>query len=168
MKSFRKIWKVFLVWDFEKEEDWLNEMAQNGWALTGVGFCNYSFVQCKPGEYTIRLEQHPKEDSYIEFMEETGAEYIGRIVQWLYFRKKTELGEFDIFSDIDSRIEHLKRISRVLAAFGLINIILGMINTLGPNHMGGFNLLCGCLLMYGLGRIHGKKEALEKERLLHE
>jgi hypothetical protein len=30
------------------------------------------------------------------------------------------------------------------------------------------NLLCATLLMYGLGRIHGKKEALEKERELHE
>ncbi len=29
-------------------------------------------------------------------------------------------------------------------------------------------LLCATLLMYGLGRIHGKKEALEKERLLRE
>ena len=29
-------------------------------------------------------------------------------------------------------------------------------------------MLCATLLMYGLGRIHGKKEALEKERMLHE
>ena len=30
--------KWFWVWDFEKEEDWLNEMAMNGWALASVGF----------------------------------------------------------------------------------------------------------------------------------
>ena len=33
---------------------------------------------------------------------------------------------------------------------------------------GWINLLAATLLMYGLGRIHGKKEALEKERELHE
>ena len=30
------------------------------------------------------------------------------------------------------------------------------------------NLICATLLMYALGRIHGKKEALERERMLHE
>ena len=33
---------------------------------------------------------------------------------------------------------------------------------------GGLNLLCATILMYALGRIHGKKEALIKERRLHE
>jgi hypothetical protein len=35
-------------------------------------------------------------------------------------------------------------------------------------HIGWLNLLCATLLMYGLGRIHGKKEELEKDRLLRE
>ncbi len=30
---------MFLVWDFDKEEKWLNEMAAKGLALTSVGFC---------------------------------------------------------------------------------------------------------------------------------
>ena len=34
--------------------------------------------------------------------------------------------------------------------------------------MGWLNLLCATLLMYALGRIHGKKESLEKDRLLME
>ena len=43
------------------------------------------------------------------------------------------------------------------------------LNTLNPGtRLGWINLLCATLLMYGLGRIHGKKEALEKERELHE
>ena len=32
MESRKTIRKWFWVWDFEKEEDWLNEMAMNGWA----------------------------------------------------------------------------------------------------------------------------------------
>ena len=39
---------------------------------------------------------------------------------------------------------------------------------LSPARLGWINLLCATLLMYALGRIHGKKEALEKERALHE
>ena len=46
--------------------------------------------------------------------------------------------------------------------------LIGIGNTFSPARLGWVNLLCATLLMYALGRIHGKKEALEKERLLHE
>ncbi len=38
----------FWVWQFEKEEDWLYEMAASGWVLESVGFCRYTFVRCEP------------------------------------------------------------------------------------------------------------------------
>ena len=164
----KTIRKWFWVWDFEKEEDWLNEMAMNGWLLESVGFATYHFVRCEPGEYSVRLEMHKYDESYVSFMEETGAEYIGRMVMWIYFRKKTEDGPFDLFSDIDSKIDHLNKIGNVLSIIGGANLLIGIMNTFNPSHAGWINLLCATLLMYALGRIHGKKEALEKERLLHE
>ena len=159
----------FWVWQFEKEEEWLNEMAANGWVLESVGLCKYTFVRCEPGEYTVRTEMHPYDDQYIKFMEETGAEYVGRLFMWIYFRKKTEDGVFDLYSDIDSKISHLDRISKVLLIVGAANLIIGVVNSWNPSvRLGWINLLLATLLMYGLGRIHGKKEALEKERELHE
>ena len=168
MESRRTFWKWYWVWEFEKEEDWLNEMALNGWALDSVGFCTYHFMRCEPGEYAVRLEMHPWDQTYVEFMEETGAEYVGRMLAWIYFRKKTADGAFDMFSDIDSRIRHLDRIGKVLLAVGMMNLVIGILNSFNPVHVGWVNLLCSTFLMYCLGRIHGKKEALEKERLLHE
>ena len=164
----KTIRKWFWVWDFEKEENWLNEMAMNGWLLESVGFATYHFVRCEPGEYSVRLEMHKYDESYVSFMEETGAEYIGRMVMWIYFRKKTEDGPFDLFSDIDSKIDHLNKIGNVLSIIGGANLLIGIMNTFNPSHVGWINLLCATLLMYALGRIHGKKEALEKERMLHE
>ena len=99
MENRKTIRKWFWVWDFEKEEDWLNEMAMNGWVLESVGFCTYHFLRCEPGEYSVRLEMHPYDESYISFMKDTGAEYVGRMVMWIYFRKKTADGPFDLFSD---------------------------------------------------------------------
>ena len=168
MTERRTIRKWYWVWDFEKEEVWLNEMAQNGWVLDGVGFCTYHFIRCEPGEYTVRLEMHNYDEAYLGFMADTGAEYIGRMVKWIYFRKKASEGSFDLFSDIDSRIRHLDRIGKMLFGLGMANLLIGLANSFNTPHLGWINLLACALLMYALGRIHGKKEALEKERLLHE
>ena len=169
MRDRKIIRKVFYAWDFEKEEAWLNEMAGNGWVLEKVGLLQYTFVKCQPEEYTIRVEMHGYDQSYIDFMNETKAEYIGRVFQWLYFRKKSEYGKFDIFSDIDSRIKHLERIGRMLFSIGIANLGIGVANSLSDySNLGWINLLCATLLMYGLGRIHGKRESLEKERILCE
>ena len=168
MSERKTIRKWFWVWDFEKEERWLNEMALSGWILDKVGFCKYEFIPCQPGEYTVRLEMHEHDENYLRFMQDTGAVYVGRMVSWIYFRKKTEDGPFDIFSDIDTRIKHLKSIGQVLSVIGTANLVIGLVNTMNPLNIGWINLLCATLLMYALGRIHGKKEALEKDRLLLE
>ena len=167
--SKKTIHKWFWVWDFEKEEAWLNTMAQSGWLLDKVGFCSFDFIECTPGEYTIRLEMHDHDEAYISFMQETGAEYIGRMVKWIYFRKRTQDGVFDIFSDIDSRITHLDHIGKMLSIVATANLLIGLANSINPSiSLGWINLMCATLLMYGLGRIHEKKEALEKERMLRE
>ena len=46
MREHKTIRKWFWVWDFVKEEIWLNEMAQSGWILDKVSFCTYTFVPC--------------------------------------------------------------------------------------------------------------------------
>lgn len=170
-KEYKTVHKWMWVWDFDKEENWLNSMAMQGWVLDKVGFCTYHFQSCIPGEYAVRLEM--LEDSmklksssdYIGFIEGTGAEYIGNIVKWAYFRKKITAGGFDLFSDIDSRIRHLDRIIRMLGIVGLLNVTIGA----GQIHnLGWINLLCAIILLYGMFRIWKKRTVLTKERALHE
>ena len=169
MSERMTIKKWIWVWDFDKEEQWLNSMAQQGWVLDRVGFCRYEFVRCEPGEYIVRLEMREHDEGYLSFMSDTGAEYVGRVVKWIYFRRKAEFGPFDIFSDLDSRLEHLKRISSTLRVVGIANLVIGLANSLNPVvNMGWINLLCATLLMSALGRSEGKEESLERERLLME
>lgn len=169
MEQRRTVHKWVWVWEFEKEERWLNTMAQSGWVLDSVGFCTYHFVRCEPGEYAVRLEMRDHDDAYLSFMADTGAEYLGRMVKWIYFRKRLTDGPFDLFSDIDSRIAHLNRIATLLSIVTAANFVIGISNSMNSIvSLGWINLLCASLLTYALGRIHGKKESLENERLLRE
>lgn len=175
MNEKKTIHRWWWAWNFDKEEQWLNEMAMEGWALYDAGFCVYRFEKTEPGEYIIRLEMHKPDTAYMEFMKETGAESVGRCAQWAYFRRKEGQGSFNIFSDIDSRISHLNKIISLflLAALaniliGISNISVGMINHTINNSLGIINLFVAYPCLYGIGRIQGKKEFLKKERFLHE
>ena len=58
--------------DFDKEEQWLNEMCLNGWAFWHTNGVIYRFKKCEPGEYIYQIdfdEKKPKEgvDDYVVF-----------------------------------------------------------------------------------------------------
>jgi hypothetical protein len=89
------------------------------------------------------------------------------MMQWLYFRRKSELGHFELNSDLDSRIEQLNNMGRILLPIGILNLGIGLMN-LRYNGLGGINLICAGFLAYAYGRIQGKKDELMRERRLHE
>ena len=165
----RWIW----AWRFDVEERWLNEEAARGWVLDGVGYCTYEFKSCEPGEYAVRLEPLQNavdtnvSQEYIAFVEETGAEYVGRVMKWVYFRKKVADGGFELFSDIDSRIRHLKRILELVAFVAGGNLLAGL-NMLQYSGWCVINLMFAAVLGYGTYCLHLKKKRLEGERVLHE
>lgn len=102
--------KLFWIWDSDREEKWLNEMAAKGLVLHSVGFVRYDFEESLPGEYSVRMclldnsPNNPESAKYIEFVEETGAEHVGSFRNWAYFRKKKALGEFELISDLSMRV----------------------------------------------------------------
>ena len=172
MSELKKIRKWFWLWEFEEEERWLNQMADSGWVLEKLGFAVFYFRPCQPGEYIIRTEMRDKDEAYVGFVEETGAEYVGRMMKWIYFRRKTELGDFRLFSDLESQIAHLGKMAKTMKGVSIANLIIGMANTFNPGlagvPIGWINLLCATLCMYCYGRIQGKMDAMEKERTLME
>lgn len=156
-------YKWFWVWDYEKEERWLNEMAAQGWALCEVGFARYSFERTEPGAYIVRTEMRGVDPAHRVSVEESGAEYIGRMAKWIYFRRRSELGDFALFSDLGAKMEHLRQIYRMLLLIGLGNLLIGLGNSVNESHLGWINLLLASLLMYGCGVIRGRLDSLESE-----
>lgn len=178
----RTMHKLFWAWEPDKEEAWLNEMAAEGLVLSDVGWCRYTFEERTPGTYTVRLElldvmpSTKQSQDYIRFVEETGAEYVGKCLRWAYFRKQTTDGGFDLFSDLDSRVKHFNRILFLIGCVMPL-LIFNVINMFFSSAMqgdwvalvgGGLNLLLALLCGYGFIRILLKRRRLKAERQLHE
>lgn len=180
MKMIRYRW--FWAWNAEKEEKWLNEMARQGWNLSGIGFCRYTFEEGEAGVYQYRLEllehypYHPESQRYIRFLEDTGVEEIGSVQRWAYFRKRTSGEPFHLFSDIDSKIKHLRRINVLLTPLCCMDFYMGLHNLnlgLEQNRAEQIGvaiplLLLGILVGIGVFKICRQIRRLKKERNLHE
>jgi len=168
MGEIKKVTRWWWAWNFDKEEEWLNNMANNGYALVGAKWIFYQFEKAEPGEYIIRIEYHKDSLEYVHFMEELGAERVAHYMGWNYYRRQSRLGEFDLFSDLKSKIEHLKSIERLILPLGIMNLGIGIMNSINITHIGFINLLFSTVIFYGYGCIKTKREVMEKEKRLRE
>ena len=114
---------VRLCWDFENEERWLNEMAAKGWLLTRHSWGTYRFEPGEPGTWIYRIQLLPGRPGsaasreYLSFLPKTGVEVVSTSMNWVYVRRPAALGAFELFSDLESRIAHYRR---VLALFTVL------------------------------------------------
>lgn len=128
----KKVHKLFI--NYEKEEKWLNEMAAKGYNFINYTIGTYTFEGGTPGEYIYRIEllkempSNPESEAYIKFMEESGIKCIDTSWRWVFFQKKASDGEFNLFSDYDSKINHYKRILTVVGIGSLANLLIGVNN----------------------------------------
>ncbi len=173
--------KWFWAWDFEKEEKWLNEMAAKGLALVDYTFCRYVFEDCEPGEYVYKIQllennlSHPESEQYIRFVEDTGITEVASYMRWVYFRKKNDGGPFELFSDIGSRIKHLKIVNWLLVPLfilnisaGLINFVNFMINAPWLVWLPALNFLVAFPIGIGVYKVVKKINLLKKEQTIRE
>lgn len=118
-----KIFRLYM--DYDREEKFLNNMVKSGWAMKSFFLGMYTFEKCNPGEYTYRIElldnlpSFRKSMEYIQFVTETGAEYIQSWGRWVYFRKKASNDDFILYSDNSSKLLHYKKIRLM---FGVVAV----------------------------------------------
>jgi uncharacterized membrane protein YuzA (DUF378 family) len=181
--NMKKFVAYRLFWDFRKEECWLNEMAAQGLNFIDMVWARYLFIKGTPGEYIYRIEllpnalTDPKSQAYIEFMESVGVECMGNWANWVYFRKKAVEGPFELFSDLDSKIQHYKRISNLFGIVGAINLLavgtyLYSLTASRPEQFSSgvalFNFLAVCGFTYLFTNYRRKIYQLNKEKQVHE
>ena len=179
------------IWDYEKEERWLNEMSAKGLAFTDYSWCRYVFSETPANQYLYRIEllenmpSHPESQAYLRFLEENGVEFVSSYLRWVYLRKPASEGAFDLYTDMDSKIKHYRRIhvlwvTMMFAEFfaGVSNLAIGIANLNLNGQLGNFtngNLIIGSLVT-ALGflflaldlPLYRKIKKLKQEKAIHE
>ena len=144
MKKFR------LYFDTDKEVQWLNGMAEQGYALSGYFFGVYTFDKCEPGKYAYQIDNTEGwfrvENAYREFMNEMGIEIVALWGPWVYLRKLTEDGPFELYSDVESRITHYEKILKLYKFGAILEIVCVIMEVLAAFHGFSIGWALACLL----------------------
>lgn len=144
--------------DIEKEAQWLNEMAMNGYRLVDRTLWTYHFIPCEKGEYSYCVEPRlfidPIENRrYRDFLKEVEVEMVTRHWGKYYFEKEADGKLFEIYTDQDSKIQFYKRQLLILSIIALIDMGLlydQWIELTGPWIL-GCSLPCTIQLILMLG-----------------
>ena len=107
--------RLFMLPDYEKEEEYLREMHRDGWKFTHVTLPGiYPFEKCEPEDVVYRLDFNPqtpdKKRDYVRMFEDYGWEYLQDLNEFSYFRKSADEEDTEIFSDIASKLDMMRRI----------------------------------------------------------
>ena len=144
--------KFRVYFDKDKETAWLNDMAAQGYAMTGYFPCFYSFEKCEPGKYTYQIDFGDKmfsvDDNYRDFMAENNVEIVCLWGYWIILRKLATDGEFELYTDVDSSIEHYTKILKMFKVVTIIELICFMVEVLGA--MNGAAIGFWGMLLIGL------------------
>lgn len=117
--EIRKQFRLFTVFEYEKEEAYLREMHKAGWRFTKVkGLGMYYFEKCTPQDVVYRLDYNEDglahKDEYVKMFDDCGWEYIQDYVGYSYFRKAvgSDGEEEEIFCDEESRLRMMERVMK--------------------------------------------------------
>lgn len=188
-KMIRTLHKLYFIWQLDKEEEWINNMAAHGYAMKARSkLGRYDFEETDAGKYVYKALflqgsfGNKKNSDYFRFLEEMGIEVVCHSVYpgmaLVYTRGKAE--DFpegiELYSDIESKINCL----RAMALYLLFVVILCAFVCAGniflyfrQNTI--HNLIIGSLMLFPFtaGLISmiirfAQVNKLKKERKIHE
>lgn len=165
MAETKIIKKYFWAWNFDNEEAWLNDMAKEGWALTGVSGISYQFEKTEPGEYTYLLDYHKEDVPYLKMLDDAQVERVAYNLSWNYLRKRTSEGKITILSDANTKADRLSVLGKMLLYLGIINIIVGIVCCFYYPAVCVLNLLVAVFVFYGFGCIKTKRDLYAQGRI---
>lgn len=163
------------LFDKDKEEQWLNEMASQGWSMSSFFAGRYTFEKTAEREYLYQVELLPRnakeKQNYFSFLqEEMGVEIVQEWGVWVFLRRKASEGSFELYTDSASKAQHYGKIARMFFAVSGLEFAIGLFETIGWIAEGEPQFLWLTLILYALGlvllrqgvRFRNKQKKLEE------
>ena len=158
--------------DKDAETEWLNGMADQGYAMTGFCAGFYRFDSCEPGEYRYQVDFGDRffgvTEDYREFMQDTGAEIVQTWGYWVILRRLAEKGEFVLYTDVDSSIEHytkIRKMFKVVTVFELICFFIEVFGAVSGNRLAvAFAFQLGAILLALVSQVFKMNAIIAKLR----
>lgn len=168
--------KVFF--DIEKETKWLNSLAKQGYRLTGKSGFTYRFKTCEKGAYIYQVEKRKpftsdKNLDYIDFISNLDINTVAIQWGWFYFEKENDGKDFELFTDIQSKISHYKNLIFTLLIIGFFSLSILSSGVQGPYILNiSFPLVANSLIVlvaaFTIIKYFIKIHRLKKERFINE
>lgn len=149
-------------YDIDKDEEFLNSMSKRGYELVEFFLGFYTFKKCEPNEYTYRIDlignkSIEEMEEYLDVIEDSGAILIKKWGPWAFFKKK---GNFELYTDTESKIRLYTRIRNMFAFLSVIELVCSLINIIPPciykypyfgSLFGG--ILCGLIFIVFINQV---------------
>lgn len=150
MSAERKVsHKVYMAWEFDEEEQHLDEMSRQGWQVVKGG-CFHTVYEKAPDkryrhriDYNSRVLKDPEEKKlYFRTFEEAGWEHAGTTFNgWIFWKKEVKPGipeeEYQIYTDRQSLTEMFRRwrilgigCVSVTLVLGIAYLVMGIVSAL--------------------------------------
>lgn len=163
--------RVFrMMLDKDKETAWLNEMADKGHAMTGFCAGFYYFEDCQPGEYLYQVDftdgLFRVSQDYRQFMTEMGVEVVALWGFWVVLRRKAAEGEFTLYTDVETMIEHYRKIRRMFKVVAVVEMLCLIMEIYGA--YAGSKAAIGGMLVIGIMTWAVIRQAIRTNDILDE
>ena len=136
----RVIHKIFWIWQLEKEQAWVNEMASHGYSLEHAGRFTFVFEETEPDKYIYKelllkgWGESTENIKYFKFLEEMGIKvvcyinYPGTCCVYVRALKEDYPDGIELYSDIDSKIQYQKTMAFYMIFVSVITFLGAALN----------------------------------------
>ena len=169
----------------EREEEWIHKMCEEGWKLVRIVMGGaFTFEKCERNEYIVRCycfdEKEKQQQDIISTILDQGGEivpnHLNPISQFVYFIRKSNLGEFVIDTDLYSKIVQYKKRLKVYKGFATMTLLMGISTLFLYLTNGSYlmlfcfitELICTILIYLPVLKYYKIIKKLEEERNIHE
>lgn len=159
-----------IYYDNDAAANWLNEMAKDGWNMTGFFAGIFLFEKCGKGAWQYQVDFRTgfgrKADDYRLFMEDAGIEVIQNWGFWTFLRKPASEKPFQLYTDIDSRLTHYKKILvmfKIITALEVLGLTVELLAALMGNRPAiAFAFVLGAISLILVNQVIRVKRIINK------